>query len=149
MQGTMKKILIFTCLASVIICFSCKKTIENLNQSLLESYFEKYVIGNDFVVTLAKDSTTDLTSNYDGYKFVLLKTDLYHGPLKATYGSKEYYGTWATNNDYSKLDISLPDSINGFPFLSRSWRFTKKENPTLQLAPWGSTAPIVLYMTRQ
>jgi hypothetical protein len=145
----MKKLLLFICLASCILCFSCKKTLENLDQSLLEKYFEKYVIGSDFVVTLAKDSSTDITSMYDGYKFVLLKTDLYHGPLRATYGASEYYGTWATNSDYSKLDISLPDSIAGFSFLSRSWRFTKKTNPTLQLAPWGSTAPLVLYMTRQ
>ncbi len=61
--------------------------------------------------------------------------------LKATDGSNEYYGTWSTNNDYSKLDISLPDSIPVFPFLSRSWRFTKKANPTLELAPWGGSAP--------
>ncbi len=145
----MKKLLTFICLLSLIFCFSCKKTIENLDQSLLEKYFKTYVIGNDFVVTLAKDSSSDFTSIYSGYKFVLLETDLYHGPLKATNGSNEYYGTWATNSDYSKLDISLPDSIAGFPFLSRSWRFTKKENPTLQLAPWGSSAPLVLYMTRQ
>lgn len=145
----MKKLFTFICLLSLVLCFSCKKTLQNLDQSLLQKYFEKYVIGSDFVVSFAKDSTTDITSMYTGYKFVLLETDLYHGPLKATNGSKEYYGTWATNNDYSKLDISLPDSIPGFSFLSRSWRFTKKENPTLQLAPWGSTAPLELHMTRQ
>ena len=145
----MKKLLTLIFLASLILCFSCKKSISNLDQSLLEKYFEKYVIGSDFVVSLAKDSSSDVTSMYAGYKFVLQKTDLYHGPLKATNGSNEYYGTWSTNDDYSKLVISLPDSISGFPFLSRSWRFTKKENPTLQLAPWGSTAPIVLHMTRQ
>lgn len=145
----MKKLLISIFSISILFSISCKKTIDNLDQTLLSKYFEQYVIGSDFVVTLAKDSTTDLTSIYDGYKFVLQETDLYHGPLKATYGSNVYYGTWATNSDYSKLDISLPDSIQVFPFLSRSWRFTKKTNPTLQLAPWGSTAPIVLYMTRQ
>lgn len=145
----MKKLFSFICLLSLVLCFSCKKTLQNLDQSLLQKYFEKYVIGSDFVVSFAKDSTTDITSMYTGYKFVLLETDLYHGPLKATNGSSVYYGTWATNSDYSKLDISLPDSIPGFPFLSRSWRFTKKENPTLQLAPWGSTAPLELHMTRQ
>ena len=145
----MKRLLIFLFAGSLLLCFSCKKTLQNLDQSVLSKYFEQYVIGNDFVVTLAKDSSTDITSMYDGYKFVLQETDLYHGPLKATYGSNVYYGTWATNSDYSKLDISLPDSIQAFPFLSRSWRFTKKTNPTLQLAPWGSTAPVVLYMTRQ
>ena len=144
----MKKFLIIFLSASMLISFSCKK-IQKLNQSLLEKYFEKYVIGNDFKVTLAKDSTADLTSEYNDYKFVLLETDLYHGPLKAISSSNEYLGTWSTNSDYSKLDISLPDSIPAFKFLSRSWRFTKKGNPTLQLAPWGSSAPVVLHMTHQ
>ena len=138
----MKKFLTFICFTSLLLGFSCKKALQNLDQSVLEKYFEKYVIGSDFVVTLAKDSTADITPMYEGYKFVLLETDLYHGPLKATKGSDVYYGTWATNNDYSKLDISLPDTIPGFPFLSRSWRFTKKDNPTLQLAPWGSSDPL-------
>lgn len=133
----------------MVLTFSCKKSIDSLSQSLMEKYFEKYIIGSNFVVTLAKDSTADITANYQNYKFVLLETDLYHGPLKATNGSHEYMGTWKTNEDYSKLDIALPDSITVFRFLSRSWKFTKKENPTLQLAPWGSSAPIVLHMTRQ
>ena len=145
----MKKLFPFIFLASVVFSFACKKTINNISNSLAEKYFEKYVIGNDFVVTLAKDSTTDLTAVYRDYKFILLETDLLHGPLKAVSGNQTYMGSWQTNDDYSKLDISLPDSIVAFKFLSRSWRFTKKANPTLELAPWGSTAPIVLHMTRK
>jgi hypothetical protein len=145
----MKKLTTFLFLFFLIFTFSCKKTIKNVTNSLAEKYFEKYVIGNDFVVTLAKDSATDLTADYKDYTFILLKTDIYHGPLKAKIGSLEYTGTWQSNEDYGKLDISLPDSIPVFKFLSRSWRFTKKSNPTLQLAPWGSDAPIVLHMTRQ
>lgn len=148
-QKQLKNIFISTLLISVVILFSCKKTIQSLQQSTLEKYFSMYVIGSDFTVTLAKDSSHDITNLYGGYTFVLLKTDLYHGPLKATIGQNEYMGTWATNDDYSKLDISLPDSIPEFRFLSRSWRFTKKTNPTLELAPWGSDEPITLYMTRQ
>jgi hypothetical protein len=145
----MKKIFTFLFLVPIVLTFSCKKSIDSISQSLLEKYFEKYIIGSDFVVTLAKDSTSDITANYKDYKFVLLETDLYHGPLKAVKGNNEYMGTWKTNEDYSKLDISLPDSIPVFRFLSRSWKFTKKENPTLQLAPWVSSYPIVLHMTRQ
>lgn len=144
-----KNILTTVILTAVMVCVSCKKTLKNIEQTTLEKYFSTYVIGNDFTVTLAKDSTSDITTTYDGYTFVLLKTDLYHGPLKATYGSHEYMGTWSSNDDYSKLDISLPDSIPAFRFLSRSWRFTKKSNPTLELAPWGRSDPIVLHMTRQ
>ncbi|MEO8719803.1 MAG: hypothetical protein ABI297_04510 [Ginsengibacter sp.] len=145
----MKKYFPFFLLLSLIFCFSCKKTIENISQSTFEKYFDKYVIGSNFKVTLAKDGTTDFTSEYEDYNFILLKTDFHHGPLKATNGTSENTGTWSTNDDYSKLIITLPDSIAKFKFLNRSWRFTKKEVPTLQLAPWGSDDPITLYMTRQ
>ena len=145
----MKKLFTFLFFASAVLTFSCKKKIHDINHSLAEKYFEIYVIGNDFAVTLAKDNTSDITTDYKDYKFVLLETDLLHGPLKATTGANIYMGTWQTNEDYSKLDISLPDSIPVFRFLSRNWRFTKKENPTLQLAPWGSSDPVVLHMTRQ
>ena len=145
----MKKVFSLVLLLSILVSFSCKKAIQNAEQSLLQKYFDKYVIGNNFTVTLAKDSSNDITADYSGYTFVLLKTDEYHGPLQANKGSAQYMGTWSSNDDYSKLDISLPDSIPVFNFLNRSWRFTKKANPTLQLAPWGSDAPLVLYMTHQ
>ena len=51
---------------------SCKK-LKEVNQSLLEKYFESNVINRNFIVTLAKDSTADFTADYSGYKFVLLK----------------------------------------------------------------------------
>lgn len=145
----MKKYLPFILFASLIMCFSCKKTLDSIKQSVLEKYFDKNVIGRDFIVSLAKDSTTDLTAEYSGYIFVLGKTDFYHGPLKAAKGSDQYEGTWSVNDDYSKLIITLPTSVPEFQFLVRSWRFTKKAVPTLELAPWGSDAPIVLHMTRQ
>ncbi|MEO8853417.1 MAG: hypothetical protein ABI359_06540 [Ginsengibacter sp.] len=145
----MKKVFSLVLLISILISFSCKKAIQNAEQSLLQKYFDTYVIGNNFTVTLATDSATDITADYSGYTFVLLKTDEYHGPLQANKGAVQYMGTWSSNDDYSKLDISLPDSIPVFTFLTRSWRFTKKANPTLQLAPWGSDEPLVLNMTHQ
>jgi len=145
----MKKFLPLLLLLSTGILFSCKKNNSNLEQNLLEKFFDQNVIGKNFVVSLAKNSTTDLTSDYNGYTFVLEKTDFYHGPLKATKGSASYTGTWESNSDYSKLTITLPTTVPEFQFLSRSWRFTKKDVPTLQLAPWGSSEPLVLYMTRQ
>ena len=145
----MKKYIALFFLTSTIVCFSCKKTIEKIERSAAENYFNNNLIGKNFIVSLATDSTTDLTSNYAGYTFILLKTDYYHGPLQATKGANKYTGTWSCNDDYSKLTITLPDSIPEFRFLTRNWRFTKKDVPTLKLAPWGSTAPIILYMTRQ
>lgn len=127
---------------------SCKK-LKEVKQSVLEQYFEGNVINRNFIVTLAKDGTADFTSDYDGYKFVLLKTDVYHGALKASKGSSVYEGSWVSNEDYSKLTIVLPSSRPEFKFLTRDWRFVKKDVPTLQLSPWYNRDPILLYMTRE
>ncbi len=138
----------------IVLCFlllftSCKKAGDLVNNPLLEQYFETNVLNRDFTVSLATDNSTDLTPNYTGYIFVLLKTDFYHGPLKATIGNTVYMGTWSSNADYSKLDISLTVPPPEFTFLSRSWRFTSKSFPTLKLSPWGSTEALVLHMYRQ
>lgn len=139
---------IFFFSAFLLLNISCRK-LHEVNQSVLEKYFESNVINRSFIVSLAKDSTADFTSDYKGYQFVLLKTDFYHGPLKAIKGTNEYEGSWTSNEDYGKLTIVLPASPPEFKFLTRDWRFIKKGVPTLQLSPWGSTAPILLYMTRQ
>ena len=128
---------------------SCKKASDLVDNPLLQQYFETNVLNRDFSVSLATDSTTDLTSDYAGYIFVLLKTDYYHGPLKATKAGTMYIGSWSSNEDYSKLVISLPVPPDEFTFLNREWRFTSKGFPTMKLAPWGSTRPFVLNMYRQ
>ena len=128
---------------------SCTKVSDPVNNPLLQDYFNQNIINRDFTVTLASDNGTDLTSNYSGYTFVLLKTDFYHGPLRATSGSNTYTGSWSSNQDYSKLEINLPVPPNEFTFLNRAWRFTSKNFPTMKLAPWGSSDPIMLNMYRQ
>jgi hypothetical protein len=128
---------------------SCKKSGDPGTNPLLEQYFDANIIKRNFIVSLAQDNGTDLTANYNGYVFVLLKTDFYHGPLQATKGGVMYTGTWSSNNDYSKLVITLPGTPSEFGFLSRAWRFTSKNFPTLELAPWGSTEALVLHMYRQ
>ena len=139
----------FTIFCCLLLFTSCKKAGDLVNNPLLEQYFETNVLNRDFTVSLATDSNTDLTPNYTGYVFVLLKTDFYHGPLRATMGNTVYMGTWSSNADYSKLDISLTVPPPEFAFLSRSWRFTSKSFPTLKLSPWGSTEALVLHMYRQ
>ena len=143
------KKLSFIILCSLLLFPACKKAGDLVNNPLLEQYFETNILNRDFTVSLATDNNTDLTAKYVGYTFVLLKTDYYHGPLKATFGSTVYMGTWSSNEDYSKLDISLPVPPSEFTFLSRAWRFTSKSFPTLKLAPWGSTEALVLHMYRQ
>ena len=128
---------------------SCKKNGDPGTNPLLEQYFETNVLNRNFTVTLAKDNATDLTANYNGYVFVLLKTDFYHGPLEVTKSGTTFTGTWSSNNDYSKLVITLSNPPVEFSFLNRAWRFTSKSFPTLKLAPWGSSDALVLYMQRQ
>ena len=145
----MIKYFIFCVLSFLLAGTSCKKPGDAGNNPLLEQYFESNVLNKNFTVSLATDNSTDLTANYNGYIFVLLKTDFYHGPLQATKSGTTYTGTWSSNNDYSKLIITLSSPPSEFGFLSREWKFTSKSFPTLKLAPWGSTAPLVLHMYRQ
>lgn len=141
-------VLVF-CVSVMLFCnISCKK--ETLvPDNFLEQLFENNILNKDFVVILASDNGANITSDYDGYKFVLLKTDLLHGELQAKKSSQVYKGTWSSNSDYSKLIITLPNTPQEFIFLNREWRFTSKNVPKLELAPWGSTAPVVLHMLRQ
>ena len=128
---------------------ACKKYTDPNNNAIVEKYFESDVLNKNFTVSLATDSSIDITSDYAGEIFVLLKTDYYHGDLQATKGGVVYTGSWSCNSDYSQLIITLPNPPVEFAFLSRAWRFTSKNLPTMQLAPWGSNAPIVLHMSRQ
>jgi hypothetical protein len=128
---------------------ACKKSVDASNNALLEQYFETNILNRNFTVSLATDNGADITSDYSGEVFVLLKTDFYHGPLQATKGGMVYTGSWSCNSDYGQLTIMLPNPPPEFAFLSRAWRFTSKGLPTMELAPWGSSAPIVLHMYRQ
>lgn len=147
-MSQLKKILFFI-IPSLVIFTSCKKAKDHITETQLEKYFEANVLNRDFIITLATDSASDFTTDYNGYIFVLLKTDYYHGPLKVTKGSNVYMGTWAANEDFGKLDIALPAMPPEFIFLTRSWRFTSKNLPELKFAPWGSNAQIALTMYRQ
>ena len=139
--------LFFLCL---IINFSaCKKTTTSDPTNILQQYFDLNILGQVFIVNLATDNGTDLTANYNGYTFKLIKTDYYHGPVEVKFGANTYSGSWSANEDYSKLIITLPSTPSLFIFLTREWRFTSKNLPELDLAPWGSTDPIVLHILRQ
>jgi len=125
---------------------SCQK--EKNTGTRYEKLFEQNFLNRDFIITLAKDHETDLTAAYKDYRFILLKTDYYHGPLKAIKNGEVFNGTWSTNDDYGKLIIELPGEPQEFQFLSRSWRFLSKGIPVLKFAPWGAGDDIVLHMKR-
>jgi hypothetical protein len=140
-------------IAVILLCSSCSKNpfaaaINQPGQTFLQQYFEDNILNRDFKVQLATDSTADLTAQYSGYTFKLTKNTMINGPMTAVNGSVIYSGTWSSNDDYSKLVITLPASVPSFIFLNREWRFTKKAVPIMELAPWGTTEPKVLHMER-
>ncbi len=134
-------------IALLLLLSSCKKN-SVIAQSLAEQYFEQNILTKTFIVQLATDSSKDITAQFSDYNFVLTKTTALNGPLSASNGTVTVTGTWSSNSDYSQLVISLPNTPTDFTFLSRAWKFTSKALPVLQLAPWGTTDPKVLYMQR-
>lgn len=133
----------------ILLLTNCSKSsIEAKAISAAQSYFEANVINRDFRVALATDNGTDLTSQYNGYTFRLMKNTSYDGPMTGTFNTSTYTGTWSCNEDYSKLVITLPNAPSIFVWLNREWKFTKKTFPVMELAPWGTTDPLVLHMER-
>jgi hypothetical protein len=138
-------------LAVLILLASCKKleiAVAAQNENLLQQYFEANILNKDFIVRLASDSSNNITSQFSGFTFRLTKATLTSGAMTATSGTMVYTGSWSANEDYSKLVITLPNSITAFSFLTREWKFTKKAIPVMELAPWGTTDPKVLHMER-
>lgn len=145
------RIIFFSC--CLLLCFcSCKK-LELLtgNKSAMEQFFAENVLSRDFVVDYASADGTDITSKYKGYTFVLLKGEGYYaGKLTGLKDGITTTGTWSTTEDFSQLVINLttPTIPTEFIFLNRTWKFTKKIPPVLQLAPYGTVEDKVLYMRR-
>ncbi len=138
-------------LAAAILLGSCKKKVEDITQQTVQQYFEETILNKNFIVEYAKDTTTDLTADYSTDTFVMKKGSTYYdGVMTGKNGSTTYTGTWSSNEDYSKLNISIntPAPPSSYRFLNRAWRFTKKSLPIMELAPWGTTDPKVLHMRR-
>jgi hypothetical protein len=146
-----KRFIIAIVCATMLLLFSCKKTIENITENSLKKQFEDNILNKTFIVDLATDTNINKTSEYTGYDFVLSKTTSYFdGPMTGTKAGVIYTGTWSVNEDFSKLVINInsPSIPIEFIFLNRAWKFTKKALPVMELAPWGTTDPKVLHMRR-
>lgn len=148
-----KRFLLAVVVAGVLLLAGCAKKNENQQdpQKVLEQLFADNFLNRDFVVEKAINLGDTLTPDYNNYYFVMTKdTSFYQGKMNARNGTAYYSGTWASNADYSKLTIVLdsPSVPAPFVFLNRSWRFTKKDLPVMELAPWGTTAALVLHMRR-
>src|SRR4051812_8921574 len=89
---------------STFVFSSCSKELQDAidgtgTSSALEQYFEANVLNQNFTINLATNNGVDLTPNYAGYLFKMMKTDYYHGPATATKGTTVYTGTWSSNSD--------------------------------------------------
>lgn len=153
----MKKVLIGSFIMSCMAFAGCKKASTSNNPnglppgSPLEVFFAENVLNRTFVVELATENGVNKTADFTGYTFVLSSTNSYYdGPMTGTKSGTTISGTWGSNSDYSRLNIALtnPSAPAEFTFINRSWRFTRKNFPVMELAPWGSTAPLVLHMRR-
>lgn len=135
--------------ALLLLLSGCKKLIPaDVQQNLLQQYFETNILDRDFDVHYAYDNGTDLTSQYNGYIFRMSKNTLLDGPMTATKSGITYNGTWSSNDDYSKLTINLSSPPTEFIFMAREWKFTKKALPIMELAPWGVIDNKILHMER-
>jgi hypothetical protein len=145
-----KPITVFFMAGWLLLFFSgCSKSaVEAAQLTYAQQQFEDNILHKNFRINLATDNGTNLTSQYTGYTFVMYKSTYYNGPVTAVKNSVTYNGTWSSNDDYSKLVITLPATPAEFVFLNREWKFTKKALPVMELAPWGTLEPKVLHMER-
>lgn len=153
----MKQAILGWTLLGIVALVGCKKSSSGETPTTLppgspiEMYFADNVLNRTFVVDLATDNGVNKTADFTGYTFVLTSTTSYYeGPMTGTKDGTTISGTWGSNSDYSRLNISLtnPSAPSAFTFINRSWRFTRKNFPVMELAPWGSTEPLVLHMRR-
>lgn len=141
--------LFFTALTCLLFFSGCSKSaIEAAQTTYAQQQFEDNILNKNFRVYLATDNGADLTAQYTGYTYLLLKSTYYNGPMTAVKNGITYNGTWSSNDDYSKLVITFPSTPAEFIFLNREWKFTKKALPIMELAPWGTLEPKVLHMER-
>lgn len=136
---------------ALILLNSCKKAVAPIQQNIAEQYFEQNILNKDFIVKLASDNGSDLTTDYNGYKFRLFKNTMLDGPMTGVRNGDTVRGTWSSNTDYGKLiiNLTLPSAPAEFEFINRPWRFTRKALPVMELAPWGTTEAKILHMERQ
>ncbi|HMJ46550.1 MAG TPA: hypothetical protein VK498_04440 [Ferruginibacter sp.] len=135
---------------TLLLLHGCKKKETTPIQDTYQQYFEENVLNRDYIVEYASDNGTNLTSQFNGYVFKLFKNTFSDGPMTAIKSGNTFTGMWSSNDDYSKLVITLnqPSIPAEFNFINRQWRFTKKAFPVMELGPWGSTETDTLHMRR-
>lgn len=118
-------------------------------QAYLEQMFALLVLDKKISVVLAIDSGgSNLTPEYDNHDIFLRKGTFYDGPLEIFANGTKYIGTWASNKDYSILDLKIT-GIPEFVFYTTVWRFTLKSLDLLKIAPVQNPGQKQLHLKKQ
>jgi len=140
--------LLLTCILTLLLLNACNKGSDVTPQST-QSEFENNYLNRNYTIHLATDNGTDLTAQYNGFVFRLVKGNPQDGIMTASKNGNTWTGSWSTNADYTQLGITLPGSVPEFLFLVRNWKFTHKGIPILELVPLNGPDPKVLHLQRQ
>lgn len=70
---------------------------DEITRDLLQEYFDNNILNRDFIVKLAKDTSNDITTQYTGQVFRLLKNTNYDGEMTGIKNGVTYRGTWSCN----------------------------------------------------
>ncbi len=104
-------------------------------RAYMEKIFEAMVLNQPVRIVLAVDSSgNNITPNYQDMVIYLRKDTYYNGPLEILAKGTKYMGTWSSNSDYSRLNLSIL-GIPEFAFFDKTWRFTYKSSTLLKIAP--------------
>jgi hypothetical protein len=106
-----------TVLIFLLLTTACKKTVEKVQEDALV----KIITNGQWVVTKFTSGTTDVTSNYGGYRFQF-KSDKTVDAIKN--GAVEKTGTW-DGNAYNKTIISsFTNASSPLMLLNGTWHVT-------------------------
>ena len=123
----------------LLLLSSCSKnTVTEQQQNILQQYFEENILNRDFTVHFASDNGAEITAQFSGYTFKLLKSTLTNGSMTAISGGTTYTGTWSCNEDYSKLVITLPSSVTAFFFPHAGMEVYQKGRTNNGTGPLGN-----------
>ena len=105
------------------------------NVTSAQKAFDLLVLGKQFYMKKGLDTSgNDLTSQYADQIYILEKLTYTNGPAKVIIGADTYTGTWKSNEDYSKLELSVAGRSD-FDFFSIPWRITLKTYTGLTMVP--------------
>ncbi len=118
-----KGIIIYLVFVAGIISCSKKKLEEKAYEpSVMNKFFEDYILNKDISVSIAKYEGRDTSAMYAGYSFKLLRNTYYDGPFEARVNGVLYTGTWQCNEDYSKLTLNI-SGTGALDWVKLNWKY--------------------------